>query len=239
MAIEVGNLSYYYGKTRALEDLSFKIDERELIAILGPNGAGKTTLLKCILGLLKATGRISVLDKDPRRDKKVLGFVSYVPQRSSLSTDLPLRVSDIFKTACKEIDTDILRQLELEKKLNSLFRELSGGFQQRVLIARALMKRPRVLLLDEPFNGVDVVSQKRIVEVLEDFNATTLVVVHNINPVLHAVDRVMLLNKRLIAFGEPNEIFTRENMQKAYGTEIPLVICEEGVVHPLYGDQHG
>ncbi|MEM0202534.1 MAG: metal ABC transporter ATP-binding protein [Archaeoglobaceae archaeon] len=239
MAIEAKNLSYSYGKTVALEDLSFEIDDGEMIAVLGPNGAGKTTLLKCILGLLKAKGTISVLGRDPRKDKKVLKLISYVPQRSSLSTDLPLKVSDVLKIACEEIDLGILRQLELESKLDLLFRELSGGFQQRVLIARALMKKPKILLLDEPFNGVDVVSQKKIVEVLKESNATTLVVVHNINPVLHAVHRVMLLNKKLIAFGRANEVFTKENMVLAYGTEIPLVVCEEGVTHPLYGDQHG
>ncbi len=239
MAIEAKDLSYSYGKTIALENLSFKIDDGEIIAILGPNGAGKTTLLKCILGLLRANGEISVLGRDPRKDKKVLNMISYVPQRSSLSIDLPIKVLDVLKMTCKEIDSEILRHLELENKLDLLFRELSGGFQQRVLIARALMKRPKVLLLDEPFNGVDVLSQKRIVEVLERSGATTLVVVHNINPVLHAVHRVMLLNKKLVAFGKANEVFRRENMVKVYGAEIPLVVCEEGVVHPLYGDQHG
>ncbi|MEM0266607.1 MAG: metal ABC transporter ATP-binding protein [Archaeoglobaceae archaeon] len=239
MAIKAKNLSYSYGKTVALENLSFEIEEGEMIAVLGPNGAGKTTLLKCVLGLLKANGMISVLGKDPRKDKKLLKLISYVPQKSSLSTDLPLKVSEVLKMACEEIDLEILKQLELEGKLELLFRDLSGGFQQRVLIARALMKKPKVLLLDEPFNGVDVVSQKKIVEVLKESEATTLVVVHNINPVLHAVHRVMLLNKKLIAFGKANEVFTTENIVMAYGTEIPLVVCEEGVKHPLYGDQHG
>lgn len=239
MAIEVENLSYSYGKTVALEDVSFKIREGEIVAILGPNGAGKTTLLKCILGLLKAKGLISVFGRDPRKDKGVLKLISYVPQRSSLSMDIPLRVKDVLKITSKEIDAKILSQLELEDKMDLLFRDLSGGFQQRVLIARALMKKSSLLLLDEPFNGVDVVSQKKIVETLERSGTTTLVVVHNINPVLHAVHRVMLLNKRLIAFGKANEVFTRDNMVKAYGADIPLVVCEEGITHPLYGDQHG
>lgn len=239
MAVEVENLSYSYGKTVALEDISFKIHEGEKIAILGPNGAGKTTLLKCILGILKARGKVSVLGRDPRRDREVLKLVSYVPQKSSLSTDIPLRVIDALRTASEEIDFEILRKLELEEKTRVLFRELSGGFQQRVLIARALMRKPKLLLLDEPFNGVDVVSQKKIVEVLEKIDATVIVVVHNINPLLHSLHRVMLLNKRIVAFGKANEVFTKENMLKVYGTEIPLVVCENGITHPLYGDQHG
>lgn len=239
MAIKVENLNYSYGKTKALEDVSFEVSEGEFIAILGPNGAGKTTLLRCILGLLKASGKISVLGRDPRNDKKVLKFISYIPQRSSLSTDLPLRVLDVLKTSCKDFDPNIMKQLEIEDLINSLFRNLSGGLQQRVLVARALMKRSKVLLLDEPFNGVDVISQEKIVEVLKNCDSTILLIVHNINPVLHAIDKVMLLNKRLIAFGKANEVFTRENMVRTYGTEIPLVVCEEGVLHPLYGDQHG
>ncbi|MEM4523596.1 MAG: metal ABC transporter ATP-binding protein, partial [Archaeoglobaceae archaeon] len=69
--------------------------------------------------------------------------------------------------------------------------------------------------------------------------ATKIIVVHNINPILHAIDKVMLLNREMIAFGKPNDVFTKENLFKAYNTEIPVVICEEGVIHPLYGDQHG
>ncbi|MEM0350730.1 MAG: metal ABC transporter ATP-binding protein [Archaeoglobaceae archaeon] len=239
MAIEVKNLSFSYGRRRILERISFEIKEGEFVAILGPNGAGKTTLLKCILGLLKAEGEILVLKKDPRKCKEVLNHISYVPQKSSLSTELPVRVIDVLRMNSKKLDWNLIEELEISDKLELLFRELSGGFQQRVLIARALMKRPKILLLDEPFNGVDVLSQKKIVEILEKVKATKIIVVHNINPILHAIDKVMLLNREMIAFGKPNDVFTKENLFKAYNTEIPVVICEEGVIHPLYGDQHG
>lgn len=239
MAIEAINLSYSYGKQLVLENLNFEIREGEFVAILGPNGAGKTTLLKCILGLLKAEGELRVLGSDPRRDKRILKFVSYVPQRSSLSLDLPLTVEKILSMCSRELDWKILEDLELGDKLNLLFRELSGGFQQRVLIARALMKKPRIVLLDEPFNGIDLLSQEKILNLLENVDATILIVLHNINPVLHMLDRIMLLNRELIAFGKSEEVFKKENMVKLYKTEIPLVICEEGFIHPLYGDHHG
>lgn len=239
MAIKAKNLSYSYGKNKALDNLSFEINDGEFVAILGPNGAGKTTLLKCILGLLKAEGDLSVLGLDPRKDRKILEYTSYVPQRSTLSLDMPLTVEKVLTMQTKKLEREILEELELLDKMKMLFRELSGGYQQRVLIARALMRNPKIVLLDEPFNGVDLVSQEKIVQLLEKVEATVLVVLHNINPVLHALDKIMLLNKELIAFGSSEEVFSRENMLKLYRTEIPLVVCEEGFVHPLYGDHHG
>uniref|UniRef100_A0A7J2TID8 Metal ABC transporter ATP-binding protein n=1 Tax=Archaeoglobus fulgidus TaxID=2234 RepID=A0A7J2TID8_ARCFL len=239
MAIEAKNLSYCYGNKKALEDLSFEIEEGEFVAILGPNGAGKTTLLKCILGILKAEGYIRVLGRDPRKDKSVLRFISYVPQRTSVSSDLPITVAEVIRMNSKKLDGQIIEELEIKDKMNALFRELSGGFQQRVLIARAMMKEPEILLLDEPFNGIDLPSQERILKILKNANATVLIVLHNVNPVLHALDKVILLNKNLIAFGKPNDVFTRENLLKAYKAEIPVVVCEDGFIHPLYGDQHG
>ncbi len=239
MAVKAKNLSFYYGKQVALQNLSFEIAEGEFVAVLGPNGAGKTTLLKCILGILKAEGELQVLGCDPRRDRSVLKKISYVPQRSSLSLDLPLTVEKVLMMQSREIDWGILEELKIVDKMNSLFRELSGGYQQRVLIARALMKRPQLLLLDEPFNGVDLVSQEKIVEILESIETTKIVVLHNVNPVLHALDKVILLNREMIAIGSPKDVFTRQNMLKLYRTEIPLITCDEGFVHPLYGDQHG
>lgn len=239
MAVKAKNLSFSYGKNFALQNLSFEIARGEFVAVLGPNGAGKTTLLKCILGILKSKGELDVLGCDPRRDRRILERISYVPQRSTLALDLPLTVEKVLKMQSKELDRGILEEMNIADKMNSLFRELSGGFQQRVLIARALMKKPELLLLDEPFNGVDLVSQEKIVEMLRSIETTVILVLHNINPVLHALDRVMLLNREIIAFGSPKDVFTKENMLKMYKTEIPLVICEEGFIHPLYGDHHG
>ncbi|MEM2727344.1 MAG: metal ABC transporter ATP-binding protein [Archaeoglobaceae archaeon] len=239
MAIKAKNLSYSYGKKKALENVSFEINDGEFIAILGPNGAGKTTLLKCILGLLKAEGELSVFGSDPRKDRKVLEKISYVPQRSSLTIDLPLTVEKVLSMHSAELELEMLERLELKDKMKMLFRELSGGYQQRVLIARALMKKPKIILLDEPFNGIDLLSQEKIVEILENTNATVIVVLHNINPVLHAVDRIMLLNREIVAFGISGEVFQKENMLRLYKTEIPLIVCEEGFIHPLYGDHHG
>lgn len=239
-------------KEKVLEDINFEIDEGEFVAILGPNGAGKTTLLKLIMGLLRPDeGVIRVFGYDPaRKREKIVNLIGYLPQREAISLDLPLTVRQVLSIPFKAKGIKIkeerlikaLSKVGLQNKLDSSFSELSGGQQQRVLLARALIREPKLLLLDEPFNGVDVPSQEKIVDLLNELikrGTTVIVVVHNINLILHHITKVMLLNRRIIAFGEPNDVFTEENIVKVYGSSIPLVICEEGYAHPLYGDHHG
>ncbi|MET1125142.1 MAG: metal ABC transporter ATP-binding protein [Archaeoglobaceae archaeon] len=235
------NVTYSYNGNPALEDVSFEIEEGELIVILGPNGAGKSTLLKILAGILEPQkGEIVVFGMRGRSIKKVVG---YLPQRDNLNLEVPLRVIDVLRLAAKakgvELNRDLLEMVGVDGY--ALFRELSGGQQQRVLIARTLIGDPKVILLDEPFNGVDVANQRRIAEHLRelaDNGRSVVVVVHNVNPILHEADRVMLLNRRLVAIGKPNEVFTDENVEKTYGSRIPLVVCEEGIIHPLYGEYH-
>lgn len=135
---------------------------------------------------------------------------------------------------------EALESVGLTHLWNKKFSELSGGQQQRVMFARALAVRPRLLILDEPFNGVDIPSRNKILEALNGReNLTTLMVVHNINPIVHHIDKVLLLNKKAIAFGTPPEVLTAENLMEAYGASIQVVRCEEGYCHPLLGDTHG
>jgi len=234
-----------------IENLSFEISRGEFIAVLGPNGSGKTTMLRLILGLLRPEkGRIEVFGYDSRERSKFIDYVGYLPQREEIFEDIPLSVSQVIKIPLlskgKKVGDEKVREIlslvEMEDKFDVRFSELSGGQQQRVLLARALVNDPELILLDEPFNGVDIPSQKKIMEALDSLSSegkTIIVVVHNINPVLHEVDRVILLNRKIVALGTPNKVFTEENIIKAYGSSIPLVICEEGYTHPLYGDQHG
>jgi len=250
--IEFEDVSFSYNSEEVLSDLDLEIGRGEFVAVLGPNGAGKSTMLKLTLGLLRPKkGTVKVLGFNAYEERdKFVDKVGYLPQREEIHLEAPLTVSQVVKLPMlakgKKIGEESVRKalkiVGLENISNKLFSELSGGQQQKVLLARALLSDPEILLLDEPFNGVDVISQEKIVEVLSEMSSrgkTVVVVVHNINPLLHNIDRVVLLNRRIVAAGKPNEVFSEENIIKAYGTSIPIVICEEGYTHPLYGDYHG
>ncbi len=251
-AVEFHNVSFSYNSTPVIEELELVIEEGEFLAVLGPNGAGKSTMLRLMLGLLRPSrGWVEVFGLNAWEEReKFVDRVSYLPQREKLMLEAPLTVAHVLKLPMlargkkpsRESVSKALSAVGLDGFENKVFSELSGGQQQRVMLARALISDPEIVLLDEPFNGVDVPSQEKIVEVLAELSnggKTVVAVVHNINPLLHDVGRVVLLNRRLIAAGKPNKVFTEENILKAYGTSIPLVICEEGYTHPLYGDYHG
>lgn len=221
---------YFKYKDFVLEDVSFEIGKGEFVVILGPNGAGKSTLLKIMAGILKPfKGKIIVETKR----------IAYLPQKERINLDLPIKIRELFDFTAKVLmKNDYKKYVELaEVDEEKLFRELSGGMQQKVLIARLLMLDPDLILLDEPFSGVDLKTQEKIANFLKKLsleNRTIVTVVHNVNPILHEVDRVMLLNKKIVAFGKIEEVFKEENILKAYGAKIPLAVCEEGFRHPLY-----
>jgi ABC-type Mn2+/Zn2+ transport system ATPase subunit len=252
------DVEFGYNGEEVLKDITFKIDEGEFVAVMGPNGSGKTTLLKLILGLLKPKkGKIAVFGVDPSRDKdKIQNFIGFMPQKEHISSKFPILVKDVVllgRLARKGIVSTIneedmerakeaLKAVGLEDLWEKRFNELSEGQKQRVLLARALAVEPRILLLDEPFNGVDIPSQNKIIELMEDLTkkgTTVIMVVHNINPLLHHIHKVILLNRRLIAFGEVSEVLKAEKMIETYGASIPIIVCEEGFAHPLFGDTHG
>lgn len=257
-AVVFRGVEFSYTKQSILADLNFEISEGEFVAITGPNGAGKTTLLKLILGVLQPQrGEIRVLGYNAKERDRIMGLTGFMPQKEHISMGFPILVRDVVMlgiAARKGITKPITKAVE-EAGMNALkavgldeeiwkrkFAELSGGQQQRVLLARALSLNPKILLLDEPFNGVDIPTQKKIVELISGLRkkgVTILLVVHDVNPLLHEIDEIMLLNRRIIAFGKPDEVFTEGNLIAAYGASIPIIYCEEGFAHPAYGDIHG
>ncbi|MBO8182381.1 MAG: metal ABC transporter ATP-binding protein [Archaeoglobus sp.] len=256
-AIVANGVEFGYNDQSILSDITFQVKKGEFVAITGPNGSGKTTLLKLILGILQPRkGEIVVMGYNTREKEKIMSLAGFMPQKEHISTNFPILVKDVVMLglgarrgivksgkAYEREGIEAIKAVGLKDEIwNKRFAELSGGQQQRVLLARALAIKPKILLLDEPFNGVDIPSQNKIIELLSELkekDVTVLLVIHNVNPLLHEIDKIMLLNRRIIAFGKPDEIFTEENLIATYGASIPIIYCEEGFAHPVYSDIHG
>ena len=254
--VEIKNLTVYYGRTLALDKISTVIRKGEFITIMGPNGAGKTTLLKAIIGLVKPReGYVRVFGLNPLEEgNKVRALVGYVPQRTTISKSIPLKVIDVVllgilveKKPPRKINEEdierainILRIVDMDKHWETPFQELSGGQQQRVLIARALVRNPKLLLLDEPLNGVDAKSQVEIIAFLRKISrdgVSIVMVTHDVNMMVHVIDRLILLNKYIVAEGTPFEVLKEEILQKVYGHGVK-VITHCGICYSIIGDTH-
>jgi manganese/iron transport system ATP-binding protein len=241
--LEVINISIGYGDKIVLRDVSFQIPHGARVAVVGPNGAGKSTLFKALVGLLPLkSGRILIhgLDLGLHKD-----CVAYVPQREEVDWKFPVTVSDVVMMgrfgklgwlkrpshADQAIVGESLAQLgiaDLEKKSIG---ELSGGQQQRVFLARSIAQEPHILLMDEPFTGVDITTQEatlNLLDTLRDRSVTAIISTHDLNLAANRFDFILLLNKRVIAFGPPNEVMRQENLAEAFGNS--LLVMENGAM---------
>jgi len=223
-AVEAEELNINYDKMSVLWDLSFQIPKGLLVGIIGPNGAGKSTLLKAALGLVKPlSGKISCF-----------GEVAYVPQRESVDWDFPITAEEVVlmgrygrlglfgrpRKADLEATAAALEQVGMSAYADRQIGRLSGGQQQRLFIARALVQMADILLLDEPFVGVDLATEKAIMELLRKLRGqgkTILIVHHDLPSVEEYFDWALLLNTRLLGCGPIKEVFTRDNLARAFG----------------------
>ena len=222
------------GTQYALEDVSFRIERGEQIAVVGPNGAGKSTLFKLIVGVIKPSqGMVLMCGHQPDRHT----CIAYVPQRSQIDWSFPATVEDVVmmgrigrmglfgrprRPDWEHVRASLARvnAIHLAKKQIG---ELSGGQQQRVFIARTLAQEAELLLLDEPLSGLDAPSQQAIFDILESLRpdgVTVLVATHDLNLAAERFDRVMLLNKRIVAFDRGPAVLTAENLLAAYGGHV-------------------
>jgi zinc/manganese transport system ATP-binding protein len=255
--ISVKNLKAGYDEHIALEDVSFEVRAPFFTTIIGPNGAGKTTLLKSLLGMVRRIeGEVRVFDIDPfERPNDVRDVVGYVPQKERIYAPVPIRVEQVvmmglmlhrpFPRIHMKKDRErvewALEKVGLQGFGERAFHELSGGQQQRVLIARAIVRKPSLLLLDEPFSGVDAKAQFSIVELLYSFKKSgisVMIVTHDVNTVSSVSDSVLVLNRRLLAFGTPNEVLSdRSILEQVYG---PAIKIFHGTPCPsvILGDHH-
>uniref|UniRef100_C5DAB4 ABC transporter related n=1 Tax=Geobacillus sp. (strain WCH70) TaxID=471223 RepID=C5DAB4_GEOSW len=236
--LTVDQLTVAYQRQAVLEDVSFSVPEGKLIGIIGPNGAGKSTLMKAILDLIpRVKGDIAIYGKAYKQQRHLVG---YVPQRGSVDWDFPTNALDVvlmgryghiglWKRPRKEdvaVAMQCLEKVGMTPYAKRQISQLSGGQQQRVFLARALAQDASIYLMDEPFVGVDAATEKAIIELLNELKAkgkTVLVVHHDLQTVRDYFDWVLLLNKRVIAAGPTEEVFTFENLQKTYGGKLAFL----------------
>lgn len=233
------NIRYDIAGRTIFKDLNFTINKGEFVVILGPNGAGKSTLLKLILGLIEPTsGNLSVLGNPPKRGNSEIG---YTPQHRELESALALRARDVvgfgldgnkwgISLPNRQRDQTINRVL---KEVNALsFADapvgtLSGGEQQRLLIAQALLTNPKLFLLDEPLSNLDITSSREVVNlvgrVCRERSVTVMLVTHDINPLLSAADRVLYLAHGKGEIGTPDKVITSVTLTKLYGSLVEVV----------------
>ncbi len=231
-AIVFDHATIAYGRTAALERVHGTVRAGEIVALVGPNGAGKSTLIKAVLGLVPvASGSVTVLDRRPAEARRQ---VAYVPQADTLDPDFPISVAQVVLMgryrrigwlrppgrADRDAAAAALAAVGLEHRAADRFGLLSGGQRQRVLLARAIAAQPAVLVLDEPFNGVDAVSQEALLGAIRDLTARGAAVVvstHDLGLAQVSCDGVCLLNRRQFGFGPPDDVLTPDTLRAAYG----------------------
>lgn len=237
--INLENVELTLGGRTIFHDLTITIYGGEFIAVLGPNGAGKSTLLKLLLGLYQPTsGKITILRKSPKRGNNEIG---YAPQHRILESDLALRARDVVGFGLdgnkwgialpnKERDKHIeqaLSEVDLLHLADMPVGRLSGGEQQRLLIAQALLTHPKILLLDEPLSNLDITHAQAVVSLVTKIarsrGITVLLVTHDVNLLLPVVDRVLYMANTHSAIGKPEQVITSEELSQLYGSPIEVV----------------
>jgi ABC-type Mn2+/Zn2+ transport system ATPase subunit len=236
--VSVKSLSVSYERKRVLTNIFLELNPGRIIGVVGPNGAGKSTLFKAILGLIDInTGLIKIFGKDPDEVRKL---VAYVPQKNDVDWTFPATVLDVvlmgrypfkgvFQRIGKEdksIAMEALVEVGMETFYDRQIGELSGGQQQRVFLARALCQNAQLFFLDEPFVGVDMLTEEKIISILKKLASqgkSLLVVHHDLGSVHDYFDDVILLNQRLIAYGPTETTFNDENIKRTYGGQLPIL----------------
>jgi manganese/iron transport system ATP-binding protein len=229
--LDVSHLTFRYNGRDALENITFHLHEGERVAIVGPNGAGKSTLIKVVAGVLQPTsGEVKIYGSVPNKHV----CIGYIPQRSQVDWNFPVTVSDVvmmgrsaklgpFNWPHKrdwEFVNHALETVEITNLASRQISQLSGGQQQRMFIARALAQEAELMLMDEPLTGLDTPSQEGILNLLDRLKqekVTVMVATHDLDQAASHFDRIMLLNHRIIAFGEPQNVMQTNNLIKAYG----------------------
>jgi manganese/iron transport system ATP-binding protein len=235
--LDVQHLTVSYNGHNALEKITFHLHEGERVAVVGPNGAGKSTLFKVVAGVLQpSAGDVKVFGSRPRGHQ----CIGYIPQRSQVDWTFPVTVADVVMMGRSaklgplnfphkrdwEFVHHALETVDLSNLASRQIGQLSGGQQQRMFIARALAQEAELMLMDEPFTGLDTPSQEGILDLLDRLkreNVTVMVATHDLDQASSHFDRIMLLNQQMVAFGDPQVVMHTDNLLKAYGGRLRSV----------------
>ncbi|MBJ29334.1 MAG: iron ABC transporter ATP-binding protein [Euryarchaeota archaeon] len=246
--VRVSNLRFSWGEKIVLQDISFSINNGQIVAILGKNGAGKTTLIKCLNGIQKPkVGKVEICSKDISEQSllELSKLVSYVPQ--SVRTSFPMDVFDVlmlgrrphisWRTSPEDLETvsDTLREFGLHDLAFRRFNRLSGGERQRAIIAKAVVQNPRIYLLDEPTSDLDLQHQLLIMEKVTDIIKNSgglksaIFAIHDINMAARFSDRVILLHEgKILADGSPSKVITQDNIATVFGVDSEITLSSAG-----------
>lgn len=238
IVLKTTNLTVSYHKHPVIKGIDLSIEIGNIIGVVGPNGAGKSTLFKGILGLLQPdSGEVEIFG---RPVKESLSKVTYIPQKEQFDWDFPINVFELTMMGRyshmsyfgrpsaddKRIVHESLEKVGMTKYSETQIRNLSGGQQQRVFIARALAQQSDLLMLDEPFVGVDAKTEEVILQLMKELKSegkTVMIVHHDLGRVREYFDKLILINQRLIAYGNTEDVFTPELISKTYGGRLTIL----------------
>lgn len=253
--VEARELSFVINGKYILKDIDFKIKKGSFTAIVGPNGAGKTTLLKIITGLVKpSSGWVKIDGVEPKSYiKRRRGIVGYLPQKAIVNWKMPLTVLDVvfiqdvkpfgffsrYSDEMLKLATYWLGVFGVDNKRDELIKHLSGGEQQRVSLARCMVGKPELLILDEPNTAIDAVYNVKMYEVLKRINremgVTIIMVTHDIGVITGFVDEVMCLNVKLHCHGTPSELDLSQVLNSVYGESFGILLHREQCRNCVFG----
>jgi ABC-type Mn2+/Zn2+ transport system ATPase subunit len=237
IGVEIEKVTVAYNGKVALHSASLQLQAGSIHGLVGMNGSGKSTLFKAIMGFVKlTTGRVSI-DGLPIRQAQKRNLVAYVPQSEEVDWNFPVRVYDVVmmgryghmnllripRSIDKQFVRESLERVEMWELRDRQIGELSGGQKKRTFFARALAQQGTVLLLDEPFAGVDIKTEKMMIDLLIELRQsghTILVSTHDLASISTFCDRVVLINRTILAYGNTAEVFTEENLSRTFGGSV-------------------
>lgn len=244
--IEIKNLFIHYDKSEVLHDISFTVNSGDFVGLAGPNGAGKTTLVKTILGLIPASSGVIELFGKAQNDFNSWGKIGYLPQKNSIINALfPATVSEIVmlglmsqKKFPKKINKndqikveEILKKLEISNLKNRMIAELSGGEQQKVLLARALVSNPELLIFDEPSTALDPQSRESFFNFIQKLNRedgiAIILITHDTAYIGQYANKLLYIDKDLVYFGNFSDFCHSEKMNNYFGEYEQHAICHQ------------